>query len=119
MESLVVEIGKILDEYVAEVNDTVEAEIDKISKEAVSRLKAASPKDRGEYARGWSSRKLADKTSVVYNRTHPGMTHLLERGHVIANQYGRTGGRAKAQPHIKPVEEWANRELLRRVEAKL
>jgi hypothetical protein len=52
--------------------------------------------------------------TVVYNRTMPGLTHLLENGHVIRNKkgdYGRTSGKK----HIKPVEEWAVDELPRRI----
>ena len=39
------------------------------------------------------------------------LTHLLEYGHKT-----RSGTRTKAQPHIKPVEEWAEREAMKEIE---
>ena len=94
-----------------------------VAKEGTKKLKATSPKGTGEgkkghYADGWSvkaEKAGANKFSfVIHNRKKPGLTHLLERGHQL-----RQGGRARAIPHIKPVEEWCNEEYERRVKARL
>ncbi|KAK9680615.1 hypothetical protein QE152_g38973 [Popillia japonica] len=52
---------------------------------------------------GWSVTSQGSFTKpsfVVHNKKKPGLTHLLENGHAL-----RQGGRARAIPHIKPVEE--------------
>ncbi len=94
----------------------------KVASEGTKRLKETSPKGRGSrkghYADGWTVtaiRKNANEFSfVVHNRKKPGLTHLLENGHAL-----RGGGRARAFPHIKAVEEWCAEEYLKRVERML
>lgn len=94
----------------------------KVAREGTKRLKETSPKGegsrKGHYADGWTVtavRKNANAFSfVVHNRKKPGLTHLLENGHAL-----RGGGRARAFPHIKAVEEWCEEEYQRRVERML
>lgn len=76
----------------------------KAADEGVKRLKVTSPKSKGhsKYAKSWKVKKI-DDGYVIYSDM-PGLTHLLENGHdVIRN--GIKVGRARAIPHIKPVEE--------------
>lgn len=112
MSNLVTVKGGELSEIFKEIFDGCEAEINEATKQAskdvankcVKKLKATSPKSKGHtsYAKSWKSKKI-DDGYVVYNEK-AGLTHLLEKGHdVIRN--GVKVGRAKAQPHIKPVEE--------------
>lgn len=114
-ESVTVQMEKILNEYVQEVEDATKHALDSVSKEATSMLRSTSPKGPKGYAGGWRSKKLDPKTVVVYNGKLPGLTHLLENGHAVVNQYGSTGKRARAIKHIKPVEEWAQTEFPERV----
>lgn len=91
----------------------------KVASEGTKRLKETSPKGKGSrkghYADGWTVtavRKNANAFSfVVHNKKKPGLTHLLEKGHAL-----RGGGRARAFPHIKAVEEWCSEEYQKRVE---
>lgn len=93
-----------------------------VAKEGVKKLKATSPKGsgsrKGHYADGWSVRsempKASKSSNLIYDRKKPGLTHLLEKGHSL-----RQGGKARAIPHIKPIEEWCNEEFERRVKERL
>ena len=114
-ESVAVQMKELLDEYSKEVKDVTEREINNVAKDAVQKLRNTSPKQAGgkhpgRYARGWRVKKNGADV-VVYNATDYQLTHLLEFGHAVANQYGSTGARARAIPHIAPVEQWANEEL--------
>lgn len=118
--SLSSQLVKILDEYDREVHEVAEKEIQSTARAAAKKLRSESPKDSPHvkhYAEGWSTKKI-EGGMVAYNRNKPQLTHLLENGHVIRNGKGEYG-RAPAIKHIKPVEEWANNEVVERIEAKL
>ena len=117
-DSITVQMEAILQAYSKEVEDAYEKGAQLTAKESAQKLKASSPKKSGEYASGWAVKKMDSKTYVVHNKTAPGLTHLLENGHVIKNKKG-TYGRVSGKKHIKPVEEWAINELQRKIEAKL
>lgn len=104
-DSIEVEVTKILEEYGQLTKETVRKSANKAARDAVSKLKNTSPKrpGGGEYATGWATKQTKDGT-VVYNRKKPGLTHLLEKSHVIRNKYG-TYGRSTPKPHIAPVAD--------------
>lgn len=112
------ELGRILDEYMDDVEETASKVINQVAKEAAQKLKDVSPKKTGKYASGWTVKKGKKLDAVVYNATRPGLTHLLEESHPIRNQYG-TWGRSTARPHIAPVREWAEEEVVKRIEEAL
>lgn len=117
---LSVEIKNVLDEYSEELDETVQVVMMQVAKETRDMLKKTSPKTKRtgkHYANGWAIKK-EPKTLHVYNKTKPGLTHLLENGHLIRNQYG-SYDHTTPQPHIKPAEEWANAEVMRRLTEKL
>lgn len=117
------ELGRILDEYMDDVEETANKVINQVAKEAAQKLKDTSPRDdtgkyAGKYAEGWTVKKGKKLDAVVYNATRPGLTHLLEESHPIRNQFG-TWGRSTARPHIAPVREWAEEEVVKRIEEEL
>lgn len=128
-------MGKSIDvnELVSEVMNELKTyeklsvtELEKIARKVVSegrkKLIETSPRGsgsrKGHYADGWTVSAIKVGTDkfefVVHNKKKPGLTHLLENGHVL-----RQGGRAKAVVHIRPVEEWCNKEFERRVKERL
>lgn len=104
------EIAKALSIYTSEVTEGLEEAKTMVAKNTVKHLKNNSPEDTGDYAKGWSRKKVGT-AEIVYNRTDYQLTHLLENGHV-----NRDGSRTQAIPHIKPAEEKAIDEYLEEVE---
>jgi hypothetical protein len=99
-------IAQALTEYTDEVEKGIAQEKKDRGKEAVQLLRQSSPKDKGDYAKGWTE-STVDGKEVIYNKTDYQLTHLLEYGHVKRN-----GGRVGAKPHIRPVEEQINNEFV-------
>lgn len=114
---LEIQMRTLLDSYDAEVQKVVDDTAKQVVKEGVSKLKSTSPHESGDYSRGWTSRKDA-LGYVIYNAKKPGLTHVLENGHVTRNQFG-TWRRTPAHPHIKAVETWVNDEFTNQVEKKI
>ena len=108
------ELAKQFKIYSNEIADEVNAKSLELAKSAVKKLKETSPKDTGFYSKAW---KIKTKTYVyrknqvhtIHNTTRH--SHLLEKGHAL-----RGGGRAKAKPHIAPVEKEIIEEFVDAVE---
>lgn len=117
-ETLTKQLNQILTLYGKQVTEAVDGEITTITKEAVKELKESSPKKSGGYAKSWTAEKeksgMYRSKAVVFNKKHYRLTHLLEKGHAT-----RSGGKTKAMPHIKPVEEKIIKELPQRIERKI
>jgi hypothetical protein len=111
-EELQKKIRDYLNYYVEDIEDGVKETTEKISKEAVKKLKKESPRRKNirknPYWKGWTKRKETKNKrryiNKIYNKTNPSLTHILENGHSTKN-----GGHTKAQPHIKPIEEKYNK----------
>ena len=122
MDDLVVQLDAVLEEYNEEFDEAVNRAMFAVANEAAEKLKAISPQGRGhtKYANGWTvDSDFDEKTYIVYNKAQPGLTHLLENGHIKRNQYGTYDGRVEGIKHIKPVEEWANLKVENRIEMEL
>lgn len=126
-ESIEIQITKVLDEYTDEVVKVTNKAIQKVTKQAVQQLREKSPKRSGDYAGGWQSKVVETsfggiQARTIYNAKKPGLTQLLEKGHIIKNKYGvqkrrnGSGNETDAHEHIKPVEEWANKALEAEIE---
>lgn len=117
-ESIEVQLSRITGEYEVKVQTVSRAACKKVSRKLARTLRSTSPRRSGEYAGGWSVKQQDEDTCIVYNKAKPGLTHLLENGHVIRNKYG-TYGRAPAYKHIKPAAEAAQEELIAEIETRL
>lgn len=110
------ELEKFKDLTLAEMGEVAQ----EVTKEGAKTLKSTSPvgDSNRHYRDGWgitSQGSYTHPSFVIHNKKKPGLTHLLEKGHAL-----RQGGRAKAIPHIKKVEDWCIKEyedrLIRRIE---
>lgn len=104
------QLDKILLEYSDNLNRAAAEITAKTARLVAAELRTTSPKDRPKYYAGWTTKRETgfggSVRVTVYNSTHPGLTHLLEKGH----------GNAKAKPHIKPAEQKYNDEYIRAME---
>ena len=104
-----------LSQYTAEVAEEVKRACKDVSKELTDNIKRDSPVKTGDYKKGWKAKvAFEDKNNIritTYNATDYQLTHLLEFGHVKQN-----GGRVEGKPHIRPNEEKAKTELVKRIE---
>lgn len=120
-DQLAAVVSDILSEYGDECADVLEDSIKTVTKKAQSELKGAgSFGGTGKYRKGWKTKIEKTRISVdavVYNAT-PGLTHLLENGHAI-KRGGRKVGSAAAFPHIAPVNDEAQTEVIDLLERKL
>lgn len=109
-------------QYKEDIDEDVIETVDETTRKAKAELKETSPRGKGSranpYYRGWavklSKRKTGVYHKVVWNKTNYQLTHLLEFGHATRN-----GGRARAIPHIRPVEEKYNIEFVDKLKKKI
>ena len=111
--SVEIQMADILDEVKKSCKGVLETQSLAVAKETVTKIRNASPRLTGSYARGWRVSKRAGGL-VVHNATDYQLTHLLENSHVIANGSG-TYGRSTPIKHIEPAAQWASEELPRRI----
>ena len=119
-------MNEILTEYGDDVYKVMEEGIDEVTDDAKNQLRAVNHfrnEASGAYAGSWINEKLQSKPltvhRAVHNEKHYRLTHLLEKGHVIRNGTGRTFGRTAAYPHIAPINDRANEDLIRLVKRRL
>jgi hypothetical protein len=104
------EIQKQLQYYAKDVAEKVEVAKEETSKALVDDLKRDSPKRRPSYSKGWRI-KRTKKSLIIHNATDYQLTHLLEHGHALRN-----GDRFQGEVHIRPNEERAVRDYLKKIE---
>lgn len=118
MSSSLNDINRTLALYTKNVNMTMQSVFDTTARDAANKLKKTSPKAKGEYARNWAVKKELGKATVYNKKPTYRLTHLLENGHdVVVN--GKKVGHANPQVHIKPVDEWVQEEVPKRLEEAL
>lgn len=112
-------IKQILDDYEVEVVYDMKEATKAVTKAGVKKVKANAGVfgGTGKYKRGWTSQVEEGRLSaqgVIYNKSVPGLPHLLEHGHAK-----RGGGRVAGTVHIAPVEEEIEQEFVKALEERL
>lgn len=116
-KDLMTQLNDVLQDYSKEVMDTYNTCGKEIADDTVSKLKRVKfgRYDRGKYSKSWAVKQeksnWGSNTYIIYNKKHYRLTHLLEFGHVVKNGTKRVVGKARAIPHIKPMEEWVQNQL--------
>lgn len=121
VDQLEKEILASLDAYIGTTEEACEKGVTETAKDAVKALRNAHPAGSGrygswdEYNKGWKitqtkNDKRNHKECAIHNATHYQLTHLLEKGHAL-----QQGGRAQAYPHIAPVAEKCEDELVKNI----
>lgn len=105
------ELGLMLSRYGSQVAKEVDKKLRKTAKEVSEEVKknaqnAAFQKHEtgAEYISGWTVTKR-DGKFIVHNKKKPGLSHLLEKGHVIVVHGVATGKRTRAFEHIAPAQK--------------
>lgn len=115
IEALAQAVAAELVGYSGKVTEELKREIKQAAEECKAQIQLNAPSRTGKYKRGWAVKtayeSAEDLRVLVYNRSAPSLTQLLENGHVIKNGTGRVYGRTKAYPHIVQAEQAAARRL--------
>lgn len=122
VDELASAIMKELEEFQNVTDEAVEKGVSETAKDAVKKLQNAHPSGSGRYGswdkkynKGWKvmqtkTDKRYHKKATIHNATDYQLTHLLEKGHALRN-----GGRTRAFPHIAPVAEKCEDELVKNI----
>lgn len=122
VDELASAIMQELEEFQGVTDEAVEKGVSETAKAAVKELHNAHPSGSGKYGswdkkynKGWTvmqtkTDKRYHKKATIHNATDYQLTHLLEKGHAKRN-----GGRTRAFPHIAPVAEKCEDELVKNI----
>ena len=113
------DLAETVNKYLAEYGDSIQEDIEKtaksVAKDVVRELKQGGGfGGTGAFNKGWTSK--VEKTrlgaeAIVYNKSLPGLAHLLEFGHAKAN-----GGRTKAFNFISPINDATEQKFVQALE---
>ena len=117
-DGLTIELERTLSEYSEEENEKLRKCLKKAALNCKADLKNTTPRSSSNdkhLADGWRIKKNESRGSceyTIYNVTKPGLTHLLEKGHLIKNQYGEYERYTEHVGFMKTAEEKAKEELI-------
>ena len=116
------QITDLLEAEQKRIEKVAESTMEEAAKSAVTELRQSSPKKTGRYAKGWKVDKqkgtLGGTKYVVHNTNHR-LTHLLNNGHVSANQFGTYSRRVPGDHHIDRAADKATNKLVQDLMSKI
>ena len=111
-------VMKELETYEKMTSQAMKLAVKNAGKTVRQEIQERAPKDTGKYAKGWkvtTENETYHKINLVVHATNKSsLSHLLEHGHAT-----RSGGRARAFPHIAPAEEIGEKQLQADIERAL
>ena len=112
-------VRDILQDYSVKVSKAAAEAVQEVTKEATKKLRQTSPKRKGRYAKGWTGK--VEKTATTVDATVYGKTGTYQIAHLLEHGHARRGGGRNVGgiEHIKPVEEWAIKEVEKRIREKV
>ena len=122
VDGLAKAIEDVLMDFIDVTDEACEKGVSETAKEAVKELRSAHPSGSGKYGswdkkynKGWKvmqtkTDKRYHRKATIHNATDYQLTHLLEKGHAL-----RQGGRTRAFPHIAPVADKCETELVKNI----
>ena len=117
IDKLSLEVINQLEAYQKITTEDVTRAVKETAKELVQEIRAAAPKDSGDYSKSWAYKRdpnLRGKwrySMVVYSRAPEyRITHLLEHGYAKVS-----GGRVDGHPHIGSAEQRAKAKLVAKI----
>lgn len=121
-DQLAKEIEQALVDFAGVTEEACEKGVSETANEAVQALRNAHPVGSGDYGswdkrynKGWKvmqtkTDKRYHRKATIHNATDYQLTHLLEKGHAKVN-----GGRTRAFPHIAPVADKCESDLIQNI----
>ena len=107
---------KELEEWKDVTMNDIREKVDKHGKELKKKVVKDSPERSGDYLKSWRIRfeglSTAHYKSLIYNKDHYRLTHLLEHGHLKRNGTDKT----RKFPHLIENEEAQTKEFIKDVE---
>lgn len=104
IDNLAAEIMQGLQEYADLADTAMKKAVRKTATQVKNEISANAPKDKGKYAKSWTTKKTGENSHslemTVHSKNRYQLAHLLEKGHAK-----RGGGRVSGKPHIAPAEE--------------
>ena len=128
VDNLAATIAKTLKDFEGATDEACADGVLDTAQDAVKKLHSAHPSGSegspagvygswNAYNKGWAikaEKKRKSVMSIVHNKTKYRLTHLLEKGHAKVN-----GGRTQSFPHIAPVAEAAEEELVKNIKKRI
>lgn len=94
LDEFSVALSDLLEKEALNAEETLEEITHKRALQLRDKLRLRSPKDTGDYAKGWAIKTVTrnhEKVKVLYNKTKPWLTYVLEYGNAHQG----------ARPHIR------------------
>lgn len=111
-----IQLQQVLAQYTKNIDSTMDSVMSSVAKEAKQKLKETSPQNSGNFAKSWAiEHKKGEYT--VYNK-ESWQTHLLENGHDVVS-HGKKVGHVQGEKFVQPVNEWVQKEVMKRLEDEL
>ena len=76
-KSFAVQMQEIFNDVQNDAREAIDRALEKVPDATSKDLRNTSPKNTGDYSKGWTVSKGNKLSRIVYNKTAPGLTHLL------------------------------------------